>query len=614
LAKGGLSLSEIPGAVSLAEDDNIPVGNRIKVLQCFLADKSDADARDKLIGIARKPETSYSHLIDAISCFATEQSGDEIERLLDGIVYDAKVPPEWRLRAASPEWPVQRRSKGPEHLIHIIRDESVTISVRLAAFNNLIKLRSREETVPLLDEIAQTPQLANSDRLSIIEMAVKFKAVSVAQSLLSDALTDIPHSISELAEMAASFLSIGQTRRAIEALNELIAVPDTVLQETEDHFHILTAAKLLKELGRSTEAAALLARVLDLVCWPEVIEILDAIGEVASEDAAGRAAETMLARLTSAPSNSANSYMGYWLRVFEHFLAKGWIADLTALLLVAEDPSKLLTDRAQAAAAIYRNSWRERSQDWAAIAQRVLSSLSERGDLSARQRTDLIPILSMSSLSELAQQQIDTLVGLCDLRPEERRAVSILLFDKGDTKRAKKILEGIPDSEEARGWFGPRDDMVIAELQGKEQLERIEVKRVVNNYGPMIDRLLSARELVSKYGNKQALRLIWNTAYDTVADPNDRLQAIEALDDLGYRGTSRELLPGIIADPRVDDYWAGDLLLSFGNKSEALKRFRQAILNSPKDYRDQIAWRLADLQAVDLLDELDNVISALQRR
>ena len=115
--------------------------------------------------------------------------------------------------------------------------------------------------------------------------------------------------------------------------------------------------------------------------------------------------------------------------------------------------------------------------------------------------------------------------------------------------------------------------------------------------------------MVSEYGDRQALKLIFETAYDERLDPNDRLHAIEMMDELGYREIPLKLLPSILAHSEVDDYWAGDVLLGFGNKAEALDRFRKAIKSCPRDYRDQIARRLADLQAVSLLEELNKAVT-----
>lgn len=74
---------------------------------------------------------------------------------------------------------------------------------------------------------------------------------------------------------------------------------------------------------------------------------------------------------------------------------------------------------------------------------------------------------------------------------------------------------------------------------------------------------------------------------------------------MSYRDIPLKLLPGILAHSEVDDYWAGDMLLSFGNKAEALECFQKAIKSCPRSYRDQIARGLADLQAVALLGELN---------
>ena len=70
------------------------------------------------------------------------------------------------------------------------------------------------------------------------------------------------------------------------------------------------------------------------------------------------------------------------------------------------------------------------------------------------------------------------------------------------------------------------------------------------------------------------------------------------------------LLTNILAHPDIDDYWAGDALLYFGKKAEALERFRKAIESCPREYRDQIARKLAELQAGALLAELNEAIEA----
>jgi len=168
----------------------------------------------------------------------------------------------------------------------------------------------------------------------------------------------------------------------------------------------------------------------------------------------------------------------------------------------------------------------------------------------------------------------------------------------------------IDEAEEKVGFLGPWDERVVKDLQGEEHLRHVRALRVFNENEPDIDRLLDARDMVSEYGDRQALQLIFDTAYDEQLDANDRLQAIEVMGELGYRDIPLKLLPDILARSEVDDYWAGDVLLGFGNKAEALERFRKAIKSCPTNYRDQIGRRLADLQAVALLEELNRAAAA----
>jgi hypothetical protein len=144
-----------------------------------------------------------------------------------------------------------------------------------------------------------------------------------------------------------------------------------------------------------------------------------------------------------------------WRRAFEHFLAKGWIDDLTPLFLVVEDASKPLGDRAEAAAVMYRNHMCDPSRNWMEIARSALSKLSNRDELSIRQRVELIPILRACGLDELAQRHIDRLVDADDLSAEDRRAAAKLMSDLGDKRRAKELLDGIDDADETIGFLGP---------------------------------------------------------------------------------------------------------------------------------------------------------------
>jgi tetratricopeptide (TPR) repeat protein len=603
LARAKISISDIPGAVKLADDASIPVGARVEGLQKFVLYSNDRVAAQKLFEIAQTPELSYAHAINALSYVSIEETRERVECLLRRIINDPKSPPAWRLKAASGKGERRYERGSNDGTISVIRDAKVSTWVRLAALRDL-KSVLPDRQAALLSEIAGTPQLDALDRLYVAEAALEAEATELGRTILTDVLADTPHSIAEMAKMAKLLHAMGSKQEAFGLLKDITDLPDIVLRETEEHSCTVEAAELLDELGHSKDATRFLVRLVEPVSWHDVKDILEGIGRIAGEGEARQAALKLLPQVIAERNDPSSGYLGYWRDLFEEFLTKGWTEDLTPLLLAVRDPSKLLSDRAEAAAAIYRNSSRDASRNWTDIAQGALAEFSERKDLSARERVILIPIFNACGLETLAKGHIEALVSTRDLAVEDRRALAILLSELGDKKRAKETLQGIGEDQEATGFLGPSDEKVIEDLQGEEHLRHIRVSRAFNEREPIMDRLFDARDMVSEYGDKQALQLIFKAAYDEQLDPNDRLQAIEVMEELGYRDIPLKLLPDILTHPQVDDYWAGDLLLRFGDKAGALERFRKAIKTCPEHYRDQIARRLADLQAIGLLEEL----------
>jgi len=145
---------------------------------------------------------------------------------------------------------------------------------------------------------------------------------------------------------------------------------------------------------------------------------------------------------------------------------------------------------------------------------------------------------------------------------------------------------------------------LISEVVGRDRLLSSLRHLVFNNKDASSDPLFEARELVSKFGDRQAIDLLVKTACDPSGDIGNRLQATEVLFELDYRELPRKLLDEIKVRPDADDWWVGDMLLRIGDKSGALDRFVRAIKSSPEEYRDQIARGLAELCAEEALREL----------
>ncbi|MER9642564.1 NACHT domain-containing protein [Mesorhizobium sp. M0239] len=397
LAENGLPIAEIPRALELADDISLPVETRIEGLQTFLFRTSDGVAANKLLEIAKTPDLSYDISINALSTLDSENPSGEPHRLLSLIVGDPMAPPKWRLKAAS-EMSRQRGRRGlNEFEVAVICDPSVSVRERVGALLDL-KQVSVDDQIALLKGISATPRLDAWGRLSIAEAALQAKAVDFVRNLLRDALLDTPCSTAEMVKMAELYHAIGESRQAISLLERIANLADNVLAETEDHSSTIEAATLLAKWGRDTDAKALLLRLVRLVGWRDLTDILDCIGRLSGEDEARQAACELLPKLVAEPNNPSNDYMFYWRRLYEEFLANGWTNELSPLLIVVQDSSKLLSDRAEAAATIYRNSFRDTSRNWASIAQGTLIEFSNRENLSAHERANLVAVLNSCDL------------------------------------------------------------------------------------------------------------------------------------------------------------------------------------------------------------------------
>lgn len=509
LAKAGVGLGELPRIGSLFDDHKISLAQRISILKSFLRPEGDdPDASARLLAIVNEEGTTYAQAIDALKTLNGPRSRD----LLASFVDDAAIPPKWRLTAASPiGFPFGPRD-GWTGLLRLIHDESVSIRMRLLTLSKLPKLFANDERAALLPRISCTPALGNWERIAIAKAAMDIKAIDLAKALLNEALSEAPLSIAEVCDIAKSLHALGETKRALALLQTLIVLPTIILKETEDLSSAIEAAKLMAKLGEKSKAADFLAGLVHLASSWVVVEVLEAIKEIAGKEAAKCAASNLITEVISALKDPSQDYIGYWHRVFEYFLSNDWISDLRPLLVVAEDHSKLLSDRAEAAAAIYRNGWRDKSQDWERIAQCTLTGLAANKELSTRDLIELVPVLRVTGLVKRAEQIVGELLDVEQLKPEDRRALANLLAKTGDVMGAKVSLEAISEEDEGAGYLGPWDEELIVKLRGEEHLANVLMTRAFDEKEPLFDRVFQARDLVSK---------IWRQA-SLAASPWDR--------------------------------------------------------------------------------------------
>ncbi len=92
-----------------------------------------------------------------------------------------------------------------------------------------------------------------------------------------------------------------------------------------------------------------------------------------------------------------------------------------------------------------------------------------------------------------------------------------------------------------------------------------------------IDRLMDARDRVIEKGSRGALAMIQSVAADDDAHPTDRLEAVDILDQLGFRALSRTTFDAIDLN-RAEPLWVAEQAARFGRKADALKYFECALV------------------------------------
>lgn len=600
LAEQHLSLTEIPRAAALVEDPTAPTKDRIELLKKFVLWSEDELASRKLIELAQTQDLALYEQIEALS-HADLRTGTTARDALIDISKNGHIPPTWRLQAASAG--SHSRQKN-EHTTQILLDDKISVNVRVFALREL--RLSPDQKILLLSKIAETKGLNNWDRLLIVDDAINLGATDLACRLLDDVAADAPLSIAELTDIGKAFRAIGDHERASYFLKEVLRSPDIVIVNCEDQQPILEAAESLAQIGSAEHSVRFLHKVLRLIDTHTLPEALNALERIAGESDAQQAASEILPNLVREAHDPKEVYMDSWRSLFEQFLSKGWNSDLAPLLAVASNPSRRLRDRGEAAHLIYKYASCDRSADWRSKAKKLLVDLLNTRDAPIDALVDLIQIARSCDLKPQALRVFEEISALTSLKSEDYRALAGLAYEIGDREEAKRLLEQVPPEDESAILLAPWDERIIREIQGDDRLKRMRTARALDERVPVVDRLFDARDVALEDGNRRAIQLIFDTACNQRLNPNERLHAIEVLEELGFRQIPTDLLPSVLDHEDVDDFWAGDIVLRLRSKKEALERFRRAIKTCPPEYRDQIARKLADLQAVRLLEELDD--------
>lgn len=602
LADSEVKYDNIPGLLELARQPDIPIVTRIKTLGMFRRGTGGREIDEILFSLAEEPGVSFYESVKALQAVTIMKDQSDV-RIME-IVQQSDLPAKWRLTAASDGfWATSINFDATQC---IMRDKSVAIHIRIAAFQNMLRAHWDGDTRELLGYLSSTESLSCQEHLNIAELALKLEHTDVAKQHLDNALRDQPHSIQEINEIAKICLKLGNPDLAAKYLNLVTEYDDIVLREIEDDLDIRESARLLARIGALPCAVNLMRRYAEYASWYSTEEVLETLVELGGEAELMPIALELATSLEKELFNSDNRHLGMLWGAAKYFLSKGWITKLDAFEAVALNQSQSVCDRAEACSIVVNYADKFGDVAKAGTGRNILQRLASDQSFSLDDRVRLVQLLKESKLPILADKLTGELIELPDLTAKDRRTLARYFQSIGSLNQAKQVLGANDQDVEATEWVSPLDDRVIKELEGETRHRAILAKQVFDETCPTFDRMFPARDLVLEHGSREALQFVKETASGSNLEPDLRLEAALALEDMGFRELPRKVLADVETARDLDDFWIGDTFLRFGNKDKARIFLERSIATAPKGYRDQIARSLAYLNAPDLLARLNS--------
>lgn len=584
LGKYGWTLDEMPRVQQLLASATVSPSAKIRALRGIGRYGKNTEVEPLLLEIAARGDSSVELSLEAIDAIWRSDANSEAQAFLDQIVRDPMTPPAWRLKAAKERAPDLRS----DSLFCLAGDHSIDIGTRVAALEALPKKAIEGEG--LLEDIANTVGLTFWDRKMIAEAAHRLKMPDLARSVVQSAKDDRPLSIWERNEIVKICRELDDEAGADQMLLELLSLPLVILESSEDSETIVESIRLAAKLDRDLAVRRLEELLLsDETSWWAIPDILEALTELVGHGPALAKAAPIIDELRLALQTSADEEYSGWPHRAGHLVKRGMFEDYAALLTFGENEGNRITERAEACALVIR--YAEIGSSLHETAQHTLSQLY-RDDLTQKDQIAVVRELRLTGCRQEMSEWLDRCLLNPPKEPDDRRALAGLLHDLGRAIEAKTLAENLDASVFVEGFMFRTDKALAESVLGAEVANETTLAQIMSNDDPF-DQLWRAKEYVEEHGDRRALKLILDAA-----NPNDdrqvQLEAIDCLDQLGFRKLSRELFAAMSRED-IEPYWLGAQLLRFGKKAEAIPLYVEAGRSSI-EYNENLIWGgLADL-------------------
>lgn len=577
--------AELPGFVALLVNANTPASAKIIGAGAIHPFGPRGDfAADILSAIALDRRQSWKDRHAAV-CAMQKTSPALVENERDAICFDSAVPPKWRLLAAH-QWRIDGEfDRDLARLRSIKQDESVDIASRFKAYESALEIGEQEP----FPDFASMNDLDTLEHIQIANAALKHNRPDIARERLAAALPlqKTAHELVSLHKLAirlddansADRLRRDAAKLKLEALVHL-QDSDTIIDTIDIVTHVDPdmARDRLQELIASP----------DLAVW-NLADCLDRLAKLTSREHAlvigGPIIDELVADVLADTISPISP-----VSVLKAFYDRGWTKDPEPLHCITNDPLRRFSERVGAATLAFRSCDIDYGE-----ARATLNALLGQPHAPGEAIAAAYDLLQDEFTADAQQLALGCLHS--ELSPTECVTLAEILERLSYGPEASKLIRDLAPQALADAFLYSPERGHASSVLGEEVFAAMKDEAVSRSDDVMLQ-VQEASKRVSDEGDSAALAFLIELASKSEDETSSPLDAIERLDELGFRKLARDLFDQCDKDA-ADPFWVANVCDRFGRFDEALKFYRRANEETEPANEHLIAQGLADHGAAD---------------
>jgi tetratricopeptide (TPR) repeat protein len=593
LGERGWRLRHMPRVRSALMSARVGLAARIDAMRSINLHDRNPEVDPVLAAIAADPGTPAKYAIEAAQVLSRRRRTD---KTLANLAADESIPPAWRLEAIT----CRRPNLPSNELLRLAGDESIAIERRIEAIDQLPKIPSSKRG-GALSKLATTPDLTFWEWLSIAEAAHRLGKATLRKRALRVAGSDSFLSMGERVALAQAHRADGNEAAVRKLALETLKLPFPVWANCDDGASVLEALEIGAVFDR--EASIRIAKNLiqaDQTGWWDAPRLIAFLAEQTSEAEALALIEPLSHELRRSLDEAGAEDEG-WLYIAANFLAEGWFDDYEAVVAFGTNQARTLAGRVHAYGLVLRYASAQSPSHEAARA--ALEELRDNPSWSKDDRLSAAKRLRLIDLPVEAEAWLDRVTS-SNGDDDHPRARARLLADLGRHDEARSVLKAADPSALFQGFIFDRDEELLRSALGDDVIDS-EMRAMALATDDPYDQIWRMKELVEKTGDRELLKVMRHRASDPTVHPDERLEAIDLLEQLGFRSLSREALATLDIREVDPARLAGQLIRS-GRKADA----RALLANAETSLSEDDTYRLAVMSDLGLAVEIGLVRKA----